>query len=288
MPFLRRNREEWVRMTQRTPGILIFGLVMAPCGWVLDLTATVAPNWRTLHSLPNRPVDDVMQQGIWDICLATATSSSTGGTDRPCGQADSQYFGNNIINIAQGMMVASLIVTLIGLAVAIPGVRCWRDNPNWTVSGLAGLLIFSSGVLTIIPIAWYNHIFQNLSSVTTSTDIRVGYSIVLGYIGGIFEVLGGIVMFIGLCRCCGGKNRGERRLKDVVNRANRRNNAQSEPERRVDVPSLSRPRSSEASSVAYTNKSMDELDDVSFPRAKSPAARSGNTSFNGKPYDADL
>uniref|UniRef100_A0A8C8DTS7 Claudin 23.2 n=1 Tax=Oryzias sinensis TaxID=183150 RepID=A0A8C8DTS7_9TELE len=238
---------------QRTPGILIFGMVMAPCGWILDLTATVAPNWRTLHQLPNRPTDAVMQQGIWDICLVTETSSSATSTNRPCGQADSTYFGNQIIGIAQGMMVASLIVTLIGLAVAIPGVRCWRENPNWLVAGLAGLLIFCSGVLTIIPIAWYNHIFKNLTSVTTSTDIRVGYSIVLGYIGGIFEVLGGIVMFIGICRCCGGKNRGERRLKDVVPRPNRRSDQQSEPERRVDVPRLSRPRSTSPSSVAYTN-----------------------------------
>lgn len=272
----RRTAREWIRTSLRTPGIFIFGLVMAPCGWVLDLTATVAPNWRTLNNLPNTPTNEFLQQGIWDICRATTTSTTS-----ECGQEDATYFGNQIIEVAQGLMVASLIVTLIGLAVAIPGVRCWRDRPNWVVAGLGGLLIFLSGVMTIIPIAWYTHILTEITSVSSLQDVRVGYCIVLGYIGGIFEVLGGFVMFIGICRCCGGKNRGERPVDEVFGRS-----SQPKPApRRLDVPSLSRARSS-ASSVPYSKDSLD--DDVSFPRAKSPAARSTNTSMNGRPYDADL
>lgn len=270
-----RSTQEWVRMSLRTPGILIFGMVMAPCGWILDLTATVAPNWRTLHSVPNSPSDQIIEQGIWDICKSFTTSSS-----RQCNQQDTTYFGEQIIPIAQGLMVASLVVTLLGLAVAIPGVRCWKDKPNWIAAGLGGLLIFLSGVMTIIPIAWYTNILKTVKTVTPIIDVRVGYCIVLGYIGGIFEILGGFVMFIGICRCCGGKNRGEVRIEDVTNR-------QPKPApRRVVVPSLDRARSSFSSSVPYSKDSLD--DDVSFPRAKSPAARSNNTSFNGRPYDADL
>ncbi|XP_042251661.1 claudin 23a [Thunnus maccoyii] len=273
-----RSAEEWMRVSLRTPGILIFGLVMAPCGWVLDLTATVAPNWRTIHNVPGRPADEVIQQGIWDICIAATTT-----TRSTCGQEDTTYFNNQIIPIAQGLMVASLIVTLIGLAVAIPGARCWKDRPNWIVAGLGGLLIFLSGVMTIIPIAWYTHILPDVATVTPTADVRVGYCIILGYIGGIFEILGGFVMFIGICRCCGGKNRGEVRIEEVM--ANRFSH-QKPPSRRVDVPSLNRARSSASSSVPYSRDSMDE--DVSFPRAKSPAVRSVNTSYNGRPYDADL
>ncbi|XP_030004376.1 claudin-23-like [Sphaeramia orbicularis] len=276
----RRTAQEWIRLSLRTPGILIFGLVMAPCGWVLDLTATVAPNWRTISSVQGRPENEIVQQGIFDICIASSTD-----TRSTCSQEDATYFGNDIIPIAQGLMVASLVITLIGLAVAIPGVRCWRDRPNWVVAGLGGLLIFCSGVLTIIPIAWYTHILSNVTTVTPLTSpsvLQVGYCIVLGYIGGIFEVLGGFVMFIGICRCCGGKNRGEVRVDEVT--AGRQFRHQKPPPRRVDVPTLSRPRSA-ASSVPYSKDSMDE--DVSFPRAKSPA-RSVNTSYSAQPYDADL
>uniref|UniRef100_A0A8C6V5T4 Claudin 23a n=1 Tax=Neogobius melanostomus TaxID=47308 RepID=A0A8C6V5T4_9GOBI len=234
------NQQEWIRRSLRTPGIFIFGMILSPCGWVLDLTATVAPNWRTLHNLPNSASGFTVLQGIWDICTTTSSTS----TAFDCGQKDTGYFNHQIIKIAQGLMVASLVVTLVGLAVAIPGVRCWKNTPNWTVAGLGGL----------------------------------GYCIILGYIGGIMEVLAGFVMFIGIRRCCGGKNRGEVRVEHAVSQVNR----QKEPPRRRDVPSLSRPRS-EANSVAYSK----DYDDVSFPRAKR-AAPSLNPMVSSKPYDADF
>uniref|UniRef100_A0A673HH15 Claudin-23-like n=1 Tax=Sinocyclocheilus rhinocerous TaxID=307959 RepID=A0A673HH15_9TELE len=183
----------------RTPGILIFGMVLAPCGWILNLTSTVAPNWRTIHNLANEPTDLVVEQGIWDICRTSTTSRS-----QQCNQQsnDQTYFSNQIIPIAKGMMVASLIVTVLGLAVATPGVRCWKDRPRWILASLGGLLIFCSGALTIIPIAWCTHLLTSLNSTSVkrdparADDIRVGYCIILGYIGGILELLGGFVILI--------------------------------------------------------------------------------------------
>ncbi|XP_061657441.1 claudin 23a [Syngnathoides biaculeatus] len=274
-----RNAQEWMRLSLRTPGIFIFGLVLAPCGWVLNLTATVAPNWRTVENVPNTPTNEFIEQGIWDICRSVTTSTSS-----TCGLDDALYFGNDIIEVAQGLMVASLVVTLVGLAVAIPGIRCWKERPNWVVAGLGGLLIFISGVLAIIPISWYTHILEDISTVTPLGEIRVGYCIVLGFIGGIFEILAGFVMFIGICRCCGGKNRGEVRVEET-GRSRFSARPQAQP-RRVDVPSLRRDRSPAPSSVPYSRNSLD--DDVSFPRAKSVGPGSINTSYSGRPYDADL
>ncbi|KAJ8408634.1 hypothetical protein AAFF_G00252690 [Aldrovandia affinis] len=262
----------------RTPGMLIFGLVLAPCGWILDLTSTVAPNWREIRSLPNESPDLILQQGIWDICQAFESSR-----DINCNQQDDTYFANEIIRVAQGLMIASLLVTLIGLAVAIPGVRCWANRPpNWTVAGLGGILIFLSGVMTIIPIAWYTHILTEVTTVSTGGSIRVGFSIVLGYIGGIMEVLGGGAMVIVMCRCCDGKNRGEKPESSTA----RFTHTKTTVPRRIEVPSISRSRSS-ASSVPY---SKDSLDDGDFPRAKTPGNRStSSTSYSGRPsYDADL
>ncbi|XP_016309184.1 claudin-23-like [Sinocyclocheilus anshuiensis] len=266
----------------RTPGILIFGMVLAPCGWILNLTSTVAPNWRTIHSLANEPTDLVVEQGIWDICRTSTTSRS-----QQCNQQsnDQTYFSNQIIPIAKGMMVASLIVTVLGLAVATPGVRCWKDRPRWILASLGGLLIFCSGALTIIPIAWYTHLLTSLNSTSVkrdparADDIRVGYCIILGYIGGILEVLGGFVMFLGICSCCGGHNRGEKPRTNTQRPANR-----PTPLPRVNVPrNFSR---NTESSVPYSQKSLD--DDLDFPRAKPRDMGSVNTSYTGRPYDADL
>ncbi|XP_060937577.1 claudin 23a [Limanda limanda] len=274
-----RTAQEWVRLSLRTPGILIFGMVLVPCGWILNLVATVAPNWRTLNELPNSPPSEYIEQGIWDICRTSPSSV------RPvCGLEDTTYFGNEVIEPAQGLMVASLIVAIIGMCVAIPGVRCWKPEPNWTVAGMGGLLFFLAGVMTIIPIAWYTHVLEEVATLSPTINVKVGYCIILGYIGGIFQIVGGFVMFIGICRCCGGKNRGERRVEDVVGPQFR----SKPPPRPVIVPSLSRPDRSSggSSSVPYSRNSMDE--DVSFPRAKSPAVRTDNSSYGGRPYDADL
>ncbi|XP_036451691.1 claudin-23-like [Colossoma macropomum] len=268
----------------RTPGIIIFGLVLSPCGWILDLTSTVAPNWRTLTGLSGQSSDTVLNQGIWDICKSFTTSSSVTCNLR---STDQTYFNNQIIPVAQGMMVASLVVTLIGLAVVTPGARCWRNRPpRWALTSFGGVLIFCSGVLTIIPIAWYTHVLPSLNTTTTfsnpnSPGITVGYCIVLGYIGGIMEVLAGAVLFVGVCRCCGGKNRGE---KPVANTGPTRYTARPRPEPypRTNAPSTT----SSASTPAYSRDPLD--DELDFPRAKSQSRGTVNPSYNGKPYDADL
>ncbi|XP_059395625.1 claudin-23-like [Carassius carassius] len=268
----------------RTPGILIFGMVLAPCGWILNLTSTVAPNWRTINNLANQPSDLVVEQGIWDICLTSTTSRS-----QQCNQQgnDQIYFNSQIIPIAKGLMVASLIVTLLGLALATPGVRCWKERPRWILASLGGLLIFCSGVLTIIPIAWYTYLLNSLNSTfvkrdpNKADDIRVGYCIILGYIGGIMEVLGGFVMFLGIFSCCGGCLRGEKSQTYTTQRP--------KTDRSMPLPRMNVPRSSSRrtdSSVPYSQKSLD--DDLDFPRAKPRDRGSVNTSYTGRPYDADL
>ncbi|XP_026129082.1 claudin-23-like [Carassius auratus] len=239
----------------RTPGIFIFGMVLAPCGWVLELTSTVAPAWRTINNIPGEPSDLVLQQGLWDICR-----TSTSSRDIQCNQQDTQYFSAQIIQIARALMLSSLILNLIGIGVASAGVRCWTDKPHWTVAGVGGLLIFISGVLTIIPVSWYTHIMNSIFS--TSTDVRVGYCLVLGFIGGIMEVLGGLVMSLGLCRRCGGQKR-------VPSPA------------RVDaVPSVS-----SVSSVPYYSK-QSEMD---FTRAKRQQdSRPATSTSTARPCDTDL
>lgn len=209
----------------RTPGIIIFGLVSAPCAWILTLTSTVAPNWRTVHNITGQPSDVVLHQGIWDICR-----SFTASRDILCNHEDSEYFNNQIIEVARRMMVASLIVTLIGLAAMTVGTTCWTDTPRTKLAGLCGILISCSGVLTIIPIAWYNHILMDINA--PSTDIRIGYCIILGYTGGLAELLDGFVLFIWIHRCRGGRNQGPEmstETKDQTTAPSARSRASSVP-----------------------------------------------------------
>ncbi|KAI5626838.1 claudin-23 [Silurus asotus] len=187
----------------RASGILIFGFVSAPCGWILTLTSTVAPNWRTIHNITGQPLDIILHQGIWDICKSMTTSR-----DVLCNHEDTEYFKNQIIEVARRMMVASLIVTLIGLCLMTVGTTCWTDTPKMKLAGFGGFLISCSGILAIIPISWYNHILMDINA--PSSDIRIGYCIILGYTGGLAELIVGFVIFMWIYRCCGEEHRRDR------------------------------------------------------------------------------
>ncbi|XP_068080024.1 claudin-23 [Danio rerio] len=255
----------------RTPGIFIFGMVLGPCGWILELVCTVAPAWRTINNISGESIDLVLQQGLWDICKTYSSSQNI-----LCGQVDTQYFSAQIITIARGLMLSSLILNLIGIGVASAGVRCWTEYPQWTVAGVGGVLIFISGVLTIIPVSWYTNIMTTIPA--ASTEVRVGYCLVLGFIGGILEVLGGLVMSIGLCQRCGRSKPADRTRINVVRSAH---NPMPPPARRDTVPSVSS--FSSASSAPYYSKHTE----TDFYRARKPDSRPVNA-YQTRPYDSDL
>ncbi|XP_026865451.2 claudin-23-like [Electrophorus electricus] len=237
----------------RTPRNIIFVLIIVPCGWILELTSTVAPNWRTIHNITGQPPDLALHQGIWDICR-----SFTASRDVICNHEDIEYFNNQIIEIARRMMAASLIVTLIGLSVATIGTHCWTDEPRCMVASLGGLLIFCSGVLAIIPVAWYHYILPDINS--PSTDIRVGYCIILGYTGGITEVLGGLIMISGIYRCYAALNRGDRAETSTEQ-------SSTYSVRKTVIPSVSINKSRRSS---FPNSVESLKEEIDFRRAKRP------------------
>ncbi|XP_072520725.1 claudin-23-like [Salminus brasiliensis] len=177
------------RSTMRSPGVVVFGLVLTPCGWLLDLTSMVAPHWRTVHNITGEDPNLILCQGIWHTCSYYGSLSGV-----VCDGEDEEYFDHRVIETAQRMMVASLVMAVVGLAVATLGVRCWTVRPRWTSVCLGGFVIVCSGLLAIVPVAWYAHLLTDITS--PSSEIRLGICIFLGYLGGIMEVLGGFLLFV--------------------------------------------------------------------------------------------
>ncbi|XP_063776118.1 claudin-23 [Pseudophryne corroboree] len=184
----------------RTPAAMIVGMVLAPCGLVLNLTSTVAPNWRSLSGLTDKPTDVVQTQGLWDICQVTVTNQNL-----QCGLSNTNYFSLKVVQVAQGLMITSLIVTGLGIALASWGVRCWEDIPNFLVSGFGGVVIFISGILSLIPVSWYTSQMYNMLSTDSGETITAGYALVLGYLGSCFEIIAGfslMLCFVNPCKKC--------------------------------------------------------------------------------------
>ncbi|XP_032645810.1 claudin-23 [Chelonoidis abingdonii] len=181
----------------RTPSVMIVGLVLGPCGLLLNLVSTLTPCWRQVSSISGKPIDVVYQQGIWELCQETQSTRQ-----RQCGLADELgYFPTQPVQVAKGLMVSSLVVTVLGLVVAALGVRCWQEEPHYLLAGLSGLILFASGLMSLIPVSWYNHYLSALPAPTGST-LEVGYSLVLGYLGSCLELIGGFSLALSLHQCC--------------------------------------------------------------------------------------
>ncbi|XP_026528689.1 claudin-23 [Notechis scutatus] len=181
----------------RTPTPMIVGIVLGPCGLVLNLTSTLAPSWRDVTGFLDMSTDLIQHQGIWDICnerMSTRTNE--------CNVKDTLgYFDQLPVQVARGLMPSSLAVTVVGLIVTSFGVRCWQEMPHHLLAGLGGLVLFVSGLLSLIAVSWYNYELYDLPS-PPSTTLRVAYCLVLGYLGSCLEIIGGISLTFSFGQCC--------------------------------------------------------------------------------------
>lgn len=203
-------RERGADPGMRTPVVMTLGMVLAPCGLLLNLTATLAPGWRLVKGFLNQPVDVELYQGLWDMCREQSSR------ERQCGQQDVWgYFEAEPVRVARGLMVTSLAVTALGLLLASLGVRCWQEEPRFALAGLSGAVLFAAGLLSLIPVSWYNHFLADRSVLPADASpvtVHVSYSLVLGYLGSCLLLLGGFSLALSFAPWC--EERCRRRRKE--------------------------------------------------------------------------
>ncbi|XP_007495622.1 claudin-23 [Monodelphis domestica] len=191
----------------RTPAAMTVGLVLAPCGLLLCLVSTLTPGWRQATGFLDRPVNFLLTQGLWDIC------SEQSSQDSQCGLPDELgYYEAAPVRAARALTVTGLATTAVGLLLATLGVRCWRTKPCAWLAGVSGLVLFAAGLLELIPVSWYTHVLQNrtvLPAQASPVQLRVGYSVVLGFLGSCLLLMGGFSLALSLAQvcveCCAGR-----------------------------------------------------------------------------------
>ncbi|XP_066236361.1 claudin-23 [Saccopteryx leptura] len=184
----------------RTPVAMTLGMVLAPCGLLLNLTATLAPGWRLVKGYLDQPVDVVLYQGLWDMCREQSSQ------ERECGQPDKLgYFAAEPVLVARGLMVTSLAVTALGLLLASLGVRCWEDEPHGVLAGASGVVLSAAGLCSLVPVSWYTHFLADravLPFPERPVTAEVSYSLVLGYLGSCLLLLGGFSLALSFAPWC--------------------------------------------------------------------------------------
>ncbi|XP_025742011.1 claudin-23 [Callorhinus ursinus] len=193
----------------RTPVVMTLGMVLAPCGLLLNLTATLAPGWRLVKGFLNQPVDVELYQGLWDMCREQSSH------ERHCNQPDLWgYFEAEPVRVARALMVTSLATTALGLLLASLGVRCWQEEPRFALAGFSGVVLFAAGLLSLVPVSWYNHFLADrtvLPADASPVTVHVSYSLVLGYLGSCLLLLGGFSLALSFAPWCEGRCRRRRK-----------------------------------------------------------------------------
>ncbi|XP_008844280.1 claudin-23 [Nannospalax galili] len=184
----------------RTPVVMTIGMVLTPCGLLFNLISTLAPGWRLVKGFLDQPVDLVLYQGLWDMCREQSSR------ERECGQPDTWgYFQTQPVQVARGLMITSLATTALGLLLASLGVRCWQDEPRFGLAAFSGVVLFTAGLFSLVPISWYNHFLEDrdvLPAPASPVTVHVSYSLVLGYLGSCLLLLGGFSLALSFAPWC--------------------------------------------------------------------------------------
>ncbi|XP_043827150.1 claudin-23 [Dromiciops gliroides] len=184
----------------RTPAAMTLGLVLAPCGLLLCLVCTLTPGWRQATGFLDQPVDVMLTQGLWDTCREQSSS------ERQCGVTDELgYYTAEPVLAARALTVTGLATTAVGLVMASLGVRCWHKTPRAGLAGASGLVLFAAGLLGLIPVSWYTHVLQNrtaLPAPPSPVQLKVGYSVVLGFLGSCLLLVGGFSLALSFALVC--------------------------------------------------------------------------------------
>ncbi|XP_074017942.1 claudin-19-like [Numenius arquata] len=177
---------------------LVWGLALAPMGWVLLLAATATSWWRELPERPGYPRDLFFSEGLWESCVEALTQPSPACRAL---QEDTAHFWP--MWVLRAATVGSLLLGALAYALAMLGTRWWDPPPQPNLVATAGFLLMLAGA-TYLGAASYMayRVLQDLASpqIHPADRFHLGTCLYLGWSGGGAEVLAGICLAASFCR----------------------------------------------------------------------------------------
>ncbi|CAB1439287.1 unnamed protein product [Pleuronectes platessa] len=175
----------------------LLGMLVYVGAWLCALTTTILPQWLTM-STALLPVESY-ELGLWETCVV----QDVGGME--CRAYDSLLGLSSDIKLARILMCASLVVGMLGILVAIPGLYlvnickegrgCRTKRTLTTVGGLLGMV---SGVLCLIPVSYMAHLAVIHFFDDKVPDVvprwEFGDALFCGWVGGFLLVVAGLLL----------------------------------------------------------------------------------------------
>lgn len=215
------------------PASMVMGIVFAPLGLVLLFTAAITPQWREGraqlglsgpgslllrlgvkgHGARPGPAEALLllrSDGLWESCLQVEHSEL-----KQCWPVAGPYRRDARVRLAQGLVLTSLFLCGTGIVLACIGVRCWTDVPLRAVAATGGLLVVTSGLLSLAALGIYTHNLQALGGTAPQRGVndnnssnpkfpqlslRPAGSLYFGWLGSCLQLLGGGALLLSFKR----------------------------------------------------------------------------------------
>ena len=175
-------------------------LLLALLGWVLACLTNYLPHWKNLNLDLNEMENWTM--GLWKACVIQEE------VGRQCKDFDSFLALPAELQISRILMSLSNGLGLLGLLGSGCGLDCWRLGESQKglkrrLLILGGLLLWTSGVLVLVPVSWVAHVTVQEFWDETVPEIvprwEFGEALFLGWFAGFCLVLGGFVLHCAAC-----------------------------------------------------------------------------------------
>ncbi|XP_004853038.1 putative claudin-24 [Heterocephalus glaber] len=180
--------------------MLSVGLSLSLLGWVLSIITTYLPHWKNLNLDLNEMENWTM--GLWKTCVIQEE------VGRQCKDFDSFLALPAELRISRILMFLSNALGFLGLLVSGLGLDCLRigerqQDLKRRLLILGGILLWTSGVMALIPVSWVAHITvqefwdENIPEIVPRWEF--GEALFLGWFAGFSLMLGGCLLHCTAC-----------------------------------------------------------------------------------------
>ncbi|KPP78463.1 claudin-2-like [Scleropages formosus] len=185
------------------------GFCVGSVGWILSAVTTGLIQWRVWYVADTSVITSgVAWVGIWKVCFYSRLLVTSGNEWIFCQSMKTwELFVPPEICAAQVLMLAAVIAGVCGSSSAVYGLRniyfgMEEQKPIRTAFNLAGALYLSSGVCSLVPLAWNiwsvacNHAIAfppSFHMPSTPVKQEVGEGIGVGIISSALMLASGVV-----------------------------------------------------------------------------------------------
>ncbi|XP_060775859.1 putative claudin-24 [Neoarius graeffei] len=194
-------------MSNPCSGILeLLGMIVGVGAWFCSLAATIMPNWLSLSS--ELLALESYERGLWETCVIQDGATSE------CRPFDTMLGLSYNLTVTRICMCMSDALALLGLLIAVPGLKLVRSCEGWWVKrGMkitAGVMGLTAGGLELYAVSTIAHetVLQFYDHTLPESMPRweFGDAIFIGWAAGFFHVVFAVLFFIS---CCGSEENEE-------------------------------------------------------------------------------